>query len=147
MERYPNARFGQCVPNLLDLAYADGPDTIPSDKRRYYDIPAEASLAENFCPGPLAVGICRDLSQSKSGVRATNSASAARHYPHLKLRVQRMELQQREVWVYSVDTHDRFHQATKHLSPEAAQAWRVLVEENSLLQAPHRRSARPTPAS
>jgi hypothetical protein len=41
-----------------------------------------------------------------------------------------MEVHDREVWVYSVDTHDTFYQATQNLSPEDAQAWKTITEHN-----------------
>jgi hypothetical protein len=45
-----------------------------------------------------------------------------------------MELSGGHVWVYSVDTHDRFLQATQHMTAEEAETWKKLVETNRQLK-------------
>ena len=52
----------------------------------------------------------------------------------MKLRIQIVEFHERKVWVHSVDTHDQFFRATQHLSPDEANAWRTLTEQNRSLK-------------
>ena len=119
---------------FMELAYTQGPNAIPDPKRPYYDIPADGNIADFLPPAPQALGICQDLSKLKSGVPGYEFRLGSTDHPHLKLRVQHMELHGRDVWVYSVDTHDRFLQATQHLTPAEAEAWKLLVESNRLLK-------------
>lgn len=118
----------------MELAYAEGLNFIPDSKRAYYDISPDGDIADYLPPAPRALGVCQDLSKLKSGIPGYEVRLGSTDHPHLKLRIQHMELHGREVWVYSVDTHDRFLQATKHLSPAEAEEWKLLVESNRLLK-------------
>jgi hypothetical protein len=120
---------------FLALSYPDGPDSIPDVKRPYYDMTTEGFIADYLPSGAFSVGICQDLSKLKGAIPGYDFRLGSSVHPHLKLRVQRMSFHQREVWVFSVDTHDHFVlQAVKNLSGEHAAAGRVLVEKNSLLK-------------
>jgi hypothetical protein len=119
----------------MELAYPDGPSTIPDNKRPYFEMTPADSIADYLSPAVLAVGICQDLSKLKGGVRGYEFRLGSSIHAHLKLRVQLVTFHQREVWVYSVDTHDRFvAQATRHLCAELQAEWRELVEKNTLLK-------------
>jgi hypothetical protein len=119
---------------FMEQAYPDGLDTIPENRRPYAVIPLDGSIADYIPPAPLAAGICQDLSKLKAGVPGYEFRLGSAGHLHLKLRIQQMNLHGRHVWVYSVDTHDRFLQATQHLSAEEAEAWRNLVETNRALK-------------
>lgn len=119
---------------FMELAYAEGLDAIPEGKRPYFEIPADALIADYLPPAPRAAGICQDLSKLKAGVPGFEFRLGSTDHPHLKLRIQHMELHGREIWVYSVDTHDRFLEARQHLAPAEAAAWKSLVKSNSLLK-------------
>lgn len=119
---------------FMDLAYLDVPESVPECKRPYCDIPEESSIAEFLPPSPIARGIGQDLSKLKGAVQGYEFRLGSCDHPHLKLRIQRMEFHGNNVWVYSVDTHDRFLQATQHLSVEEADAWRKLTESNRTLK-------------
>jgi hypothetical protein len=45
-----------------------------------------------------------------------------------------MDVRDREVWVYSVDTHDTFNRATQTLSAEDAAAWKAITDQNRTLK-------------
>ena len=45
-----------------------------------------------------------------------------------------MDFHQREVWVFSVDTHDRLLLAMPHLDPTQCQKAREIVEQNCRLK-------------
>jgi hypothetical protein len=120
---------------FMGLSYPDGPDSIPGIKRPYYDMSTDSSIADYLPPGVISVGICQDLSKLKGGIPGYEFRLGSSAHPHLKMRVQLMSFHQREVWVFSVDTHDQVVlQAVKHLSAEHAAAWRILVEKNSVLK-------------
>jgi hypothetical protein len=118
----------------MDLAYPEGPRTIPEIKVPYYEMTAERSLVEFLPPAPQSVGVTRTLSRNAGGMFGYEFRLGSVSYPHLKMRVQSMDLRDREVWVYSVDTHDGFCQVTQNLSPEDAQKWKTLVEHNRSLK-------------
>ena len=120
---------------FMELAYPDGPTTIPEKKRPYFEMPSAASIADYLPPAAFAAGICQGLSKTKAGVPGYEFRLGSSLHAHLKLRVQRMPYQQREVWVYSVDTHDRVvAQAARHLNSTDQAHWRELVEKNGLLK-------------
>jgi hypothetical protein len=131
VDAIPIQDFAQACRIFMKLAYPDAAQ-IPDKKRCYGDIPSGACIADYVSPAPRAAAICLDL--SKNGVAGCEFRLGCAHHPNLKLRVQRMEYHHREVWVYSVDTHDRLLQAAKHLSNEEAEACRKLVEKNTLLK-------------
>jgi hypothetical protein len=118
---------------FMDLAYPDGARTIPDFKLPYYEMTAERSLVEFLPPAPLSVGVTKTLSRNAGGMFGYEFRLGGAAYPHLKLRVQNMDLHDREVWVYSVDTHDGFC-AVKYLSVEDAQKWKTIVEQNRALK-------------
>jgi hypothetical protein len=117
---------------FMDLAYPDGARTIPDFKLPYYDMTGERSLVEFLPPAPLSVGVTKPLSRDLKGggMFGYEFRLGCASYPHLKLRVQSMDLHDGEVWVYSVDTHDGFRQVRQNLSDEDAQKWKALVEHN-----------------
>jgi hypothetical protein len=119
---------------FMDLAYPDGPHTIPAFKLPYFEMTAERSLVEFLPPAPLSVNVTKTLSRNAGGSFGYEFRLGSAGYPHLKLRVQSMDLHDREVWVFSVDTHDGFCQVTQNLSPEEAQKWKALVEQNRALK-------------
>lgn len=118
---------------FLDLAYPDGPDTIPANKLPYYTIASDRPISDFLLPAPVAVGVCQDLSQKKGGLVGYEFRLGCASYPHLKLRIQVMNFHQREVRVYSVDTHDGFVEVHYH-SPDEAEIWRTMVDHNRVLK-------------
>ena len=90
---------------------------------------------EEYVPGAaIATGVCQEL-PLRDGVRhGYEFRLGSTNYPHLKLRVQRVDFHEREVWVYSVNTHDGFLQATSYLNAAEADAWRLMVEQNRVLK-------------
>lgn len=118
---------------FMDMAYPDA-QIIPTIKRFYYEMAPESPLADFLPPSKGALGVCQDLSRRAGGLVGYEFRLGSAVYSNLKLRIQLVDLHQREVWVYSVDTHDGFHQAPQYLSPDEAEAWRKLVEHNRLLK-------------
>jgi hypothetical protein len=119
---------------FMGLAYPDGIDTVPENRRPYFDISADASVDDFLPPAPLASSICQDLSKLKGGLCGFDFRLGSAKHPHLKLRVQPMDFHERKVWVYSVDTHDRFLLAAPQRDAEEMRQWRALVEHNRALK-------------
>jgi hypothetical protein len=107
---------------FMGLSYPDGPDSIPDTKRPFYNITADGSIADYLPPGVFSVGICQDLSKLKGGIPGYEFRLGSSAHPHLKMRVQLMSFHQREVWVFSVDTHDHVLQSVSSLDTEHAAA-------------------------
>jgi hypothetical protein len=82
----------------------------------------------------LALGVCQELPRRDDAVHGYEFRLGTANYPHLKLRVQRVDHHEHDLWVYSVDTHDGFLQVVKYLSNAEADAWRSMVEENRALK-------------
>lgn len=118
---------------FMEIGYPEG-CTIPEAKRAYADIGPEARLEDYLPPAAAAEKVCQDLSKLKGGLRGYEFRLGSAAHPHLKLRIQPVEVHERPVWVFSVDTHDRFLQAAQHQDPDEAQKWRELVEQNRQLK-------------
>jgi hypothetical protein len=117
----------------MDVAYPDA-QCIPPSKRPYHEIDADRPLTDYLCPAPLAAGVCQDLSKRSGGLVGYEFRLGSARYPHLKLRVQSVDLHEQPVSVFSVDTHDNFHRATQFLDAAESEAWRALVEHNRSLK-------------
>ncbi len=117
----------------MDLAYPAGADSIPIGKRPYYAITNDDPLADYLPPAKKSVGVCHELSQKTGGLRGYAFRLGSAAYPHLKLRVQFMTFHEREVRVYSVDTHDGFFDAAQHTAEEI-EIWRGKVQNNQALK-------------
>jgi len=131
MSELNTALLGQACLIFRELAYPDGPTTIPLKKRAYYSMDAARPLADYLPPSPVAGGIAQELSTRKDGPRGYEFRLGSCHFPHLKLRVQLMEHAGSSVWVFTVDTHDAFSPPAG--DPRAAE-WLALKEMNRLLK-------------
>jgi hypothetical protein len=118
----------------MDLAYPGGATTIVAERLPYYEMAADRPLEEYVPPAKLALGVCQKLSPRPGVICGYEFRLGSTAHKHLKLRVQCMPVQFREVWVYSVDTHDGFLQATHHPNAEEAAAARLMVEQNRQLK-------------
>lgn len=134
MEPLTTAELARACRTFMDLAYPSGAETMPAHKRPYFEIADDDRVEEFLPPAPAAARVCQDLSQLRGGLRGFEFRLGSASYPHLKLRIQQIDLHGRDVWVYSVDTHDGFKQATKYLTPEETGAWQTMVDQNRLLK-------------
>jgi hypothetical protein len=119
----------------MQLAYPDGPDTIPANKRVYVDLPQAQPVTDFLPPAPAAVGIGQCLT-SADGLPAYSLRLGSAHFCHLKLKMQQVECHQRRAWVFMVDTHDAFSRASRFPPPHHpdAQAWNALQAGNRELK-------------
>jgi hypothetical protein len=136
MPELTTAQLGQACRLFMDLAYPGGPATIPVKKRLYYTIDPERPLRDFLPPAPEAAGIVQELSTRKDGPRGYEFRLGSAHFPHMKLRIQRMEQHGEQVLVFTVDTHDAF---SRHCvqppcdHPDAPQ-WLALQDTNRQLK-------------
>jgi hypothetical protein len=115
----------------FDHAYPGAAAEIPANKSPYHCIPNDASLDAYLPPAKIAVPVCQKLKCGATGYQFRLGSAA---FPHMKLAVQAVDLHGREVWVYSVDTHDQAHLGAKPIDEEEAAQWRALVEQNRRLK-------------
>ena len=118
----------------MALAYPGGAQRSRPTSEATVAIADERPLADFLPPAASALGVCQDLSKRSGGLSGYEFRLGSTAYPHLKLRIQHIELHGQYVWVYSVDTHDAFHAAAQFLSTEEAEASRKLVENNRRLK-------------
>jgi hypothetical protein len=130
----PTQNLAQACRIFLNLAYPDGATSIPAPKLPYLTIGDDSCVEDYLPPAKCALGICQDLSKTKAGISGFEFRLGSATFPHLKLRIQTMDFQQREVWVYSVNTHDHFHPPSQTLSADDAEGWRQLIKQNRALK-------------
>lgn len=83
---------------FLDLAYPEGPATIPRARAAFLELDDAQSLDAVLLP-PL----CQELVNNER-VRGYAIRLGGAHYPHLKLQV--VNCDHSDIWVFAVDTHD-----------------------------------------
>jgi hypothetical protein len=127
MDQVSAALLAQACRVFMRLAYPGGPETVPSRKRVYYDLPTDRSAAD-FLPPAAAPEICQAISTPGNGVVGYALRLGSAGFPHLKLKMQRMG----DIWVFMVDTHDSFSRDS--MQPPAthpdAPAWLALQAAN-----------------
>jgi hypothetical protein len=136
MTELSTALLGQACRTFMELAYPSGPETIPPKKRVYFDLDADRPVTDYLPPAPQAGGIVQDLSTCKGGRIGYEFRLGSAHFPHLKLRVLRMERRGGHVWVYAVDTHDAFSRTCAQPPPDHpdAVAWLAIQDANRQLK-------------
>jgi hypothetical protein len=112
---------------FLDAAYAEGPQCVPPAVASYADLPAQGP-PEGWCDSD---GVYHALPPGAFTLRLGSTA-----YPHLKLRVQKVETPRGSASLFAVDTHDSF--SSDACQPPAghpeAMAWQALQEANRALK-------------
>jgi hypothetical protein len=116
---------------FMDLAYPDGPPSIPEHKLPYCHIPEGARTDDYLCPAPRAQGICQKLADDCYTFRL-----GSKRYANLKMKVQCVVEGGVCHCVFAVDTHDAF--SKEHTQPPAdhpdAAAWLELQSVNRALK-------------
>jgi hypothetical protein len=131
MSPFDTPLLGLACRIFLGAAYADGLACAPAAVVRYADLPAEGApegAPEAWCETD---GVYHPLPQGGFTLRLGSTA-----YPHLKLRVHKLETPQGSLALYAVDTHDSFSSETSQAPaghPDAM-AWQALQETNRALK-------------
>jgi len=117
---------------FMDLAYPGGPETIPCNKRTYYDLPDGCAVSDFLPPAPAAAEVGQILPAAGTGARGYAFRLGSAHFPHLKLKVQLVDFNNATSWVYMVDTHDTFsrNSARPPTGHPDAPAWGALQAAN-----------------
>lgn len=120
----------------MEVSYPDGVASIPPQKLPYFSLPYDAPLEDFVPPAPLAVGIVQLVAAPDGRILGYALRLGSSSYPHLKLRVQPVDRDDGQVWVFMVDTHDAFSRESwkpPDNHPDAPR-WRALQHSNRLLK-------------
>ncbi len=112
---------------FLDIAYPDGPDTIPEPRLPFYHIADDADVADLLPPAPLARGLVSLLTGAHPGYSFRLGCT---DFPYLRMTLQNVALRAGTSWLCAVDTHDSWHHPDH---PDAA-AWLALQAANRELK-------------
>lgn len=123
MRGLTTASLGCASRIFLALAYPQGPETIPPEKRPFGDLDADLDLEAILKPP-----VCQPLRTPEGGLRGYALRLGSSTYPHLKLQVVDVD---DGTCVFAVDTHDAPHLDLNH--PEAAR-WAQIQEANRRLK-------------
>lgn len=135
MHRLTTDLIGRACKVFLPLAYPDGDAAIPAKKRCFLCLPADADFFAQLAATP-AIGECCQVVRRQDRVQALLIRLGSRHYPHLKMKVQLLDHEQGDLWLFSVDTHDAFSKTAflpPRDHPEAA-AWMLLQTQNAAIK-------------
>ncbi len=129
------AMLARACRTFMELAYPGGPACIPEKKRLYYDLPVERPV-EEFLPPAAAAEICQAIPAEGGGLRGWAFRLGSAQFPHLKLKMQKIDYNHGTVWVFMVDTHDAYSKNSARPPadhPDEA-AWTALQTANRQLK-------------
>jgi hypothetical protein len=135
MDRLTTDLLREACRIFLPLAYPGDDNAIPDKKRCFLHLPAGESVSACLARD-LAVSDCCQVLRKDGKQHALLVRLGCVHYAHLKLKVQRLDDEQGEIWVFAVDTHDGFSK-TRSLPPPNhpdAPAWMHLQLQNGALK-------------
>lgn len=127
MPALPSPLLRQACRLFLELAYPDGPQSIPERRRAYLDLPADERIGDFVPPAPAAAGIAKEIYRDSGDPCGFEFRLGSNHFPHLKLRLQEVEHNGQACWVFMVDTHDAFSKESRFPPPDHPDAERWLA--------------------
>jgi hypothetical protein len=136
MQELTTNLLAQACRIFMGHAYPEGVSAIPEKKRVYYDITAAQPVSAYLPPAACAQGICQE-SRSENGTLCGYAIRlGSSGFPHLKLRLQLVNLNNIPTWVFMVDTHDAF--SKDHMFPPPdhpdAKSWLLMQKNNRILK-------------
>jgi hypothetical protein len=135
MHRLTTDLVGQACRIFLPLAYAGGVGAVPAGKRCFLNLPAGQCMLAHLAADATIRDCCQVVRKGPEA-RGLLMRLGCSHFPHLKQKVQLVNHERGDLWLFSVDTHDAFSQ-TCFLpppgDPEAA-AWLHLQMKNVVLK-------------
>jgi hypothetical protein len=136
MQELTTDLIGTACAVFLGLAYPGGAATIPPARRLFLELPPGQALADFLPQSTEARAACHPLRDRRGNVSGFAIRLGSAAFPHLKLKVQRLESGGKAALVFTVDTHDafapdRFEAPADH--PEA-DAWKRLQQGNQRLK-------------
>src|SRR5271165_895925 len=84
---------------FLELAYPEGPGSIPVKKRPYFDIACDQPIESFLPPSPCATGVCQLLRGDSGEPAGFDFRLGSSTFPHLKLRIQSLTVNNQITWV------------------------------------------------
>ncbi len=121
---------------FFSLAYPNGSAQIPEDKLILLELPPGQLLTEYHATSPLPRSLFRVLHDNNGNEAGAELRLGRPGFPHLKMKVQKVQHSPEVMWVFSVDTHDKF--SDEHYLPPAdhpdADAWHELQQTNAALK-------------
>ena len=126
---------GRACSIFLALAYPAGEGSIPPKRRLFLALPPGRPLADYLNENADARALTQPARDGDGNPSGCTIRLGCAHFPHLKLKVQRLHRHADAVWVFSVDTHDAFSKDSLHPPPghpEAAAWMRLQVANREL---------------
>jgi hypothetical protein len=136
MQQLTTQLLGQACRIFMALAYPEGLTSMPAKKQPYFDLPADQPVSAFLPPAACAQGMCQELRDASGVSCGYDFRLGSAGFPHLKLRLQRVEQGSDSVWVYMVDTHDAFSKECRFPPPDHpdAKQWLQLQDANRALK-------------
>src|SRR5438552_9438547 len=104
MQELTTPVLAQACRIFMGLAYPEGPSSIPDKKRPYYEIPLDQPVTAFVPPATCAGGVCQESRSEKGTLCGYAFRLGSSGFPHLKLRLQLVNLSNRPTWVFMVDS-------------------------------------------
>jgi hypothetical protein len=120
---------------FLDLAYPEGEESIPKNRRDFARLPPGLDFPDYQKQNPFSPS-CLLILRANNQERGYVLRLGCSHFPHLKMKVQGLDYQGQQVWVFAVDTHDSFAPGSFRPPPDHpdARAWTELQDKNAALK-------------
>jgi hypothetical protein len=136
MQQLTTQLLGQACRIFMALAYPEGSASVPAKKRLYFDLPADQPVAAFLPPAVCAQGVCRELRRDSGTLCGYDLRLGSAGFAHLKLRLQLVEQSSDTIWVFMVDTHDAFSNASRFPPPDHpdCKQWLQLQDANRALK-------------
>ena len=136
MQELTTSLLAQACRLFMGLAYPEGPGAIPPKKLLYYDLTVEQPLAAFLPPAACALGVCQESCDERGVPNGYAFRLGSSGFAHLKLRLQRVKLNDDSAWVFMVDTHDSYSKGSPMPPPghPDAKPWLMLQNANRILK-------------
>jgi len=120
---------------FLELAYPAGEASIPKNRQIYSHLPPGKDFHEYQAETQLSPSCCLVL-QKDGIIQGYSLRLGCSHFPHLKLKIQRVTAKNQPIWIYSVDTHDAFSADSLRPPPGHPdfEAWTQMQVQNAELK-------------
>ena len=135
MKRLTTDLLGQACRVFLPLAYPAGENAMPVKRRCFLHLPGGETVLAYLGRDTVANECCQVLHRNGQEHALLVRLGCA-HYPHLKLKVQRLQDELDDIWVFAVDTHDAFSKTSFLPPPDHPEgpAWTNLQLQNGALK-------------
>src|SRR5262249_10652093 len=106
MQQLTTALLGRACRIFMEIAYPDGPQSIPAKKLAYFNLPPDQPVSAFLPPAACAAGVCQEFLGDNGVPCGFAFRLGSSGFAHLKLRLQLLNQNSHSVWVFMVDTHD-----------------------------------------